>query len=477
MRDAEDLLRGILRRSEEVEAAGFIRIEARIAEHRHVHEIAVFQNDLVRRRAHGAVRLHRVLAVDVVDQVRAVVPEAGHIHMARAAGNGQPVGRDCQRSLSALVFAQTEAVALHRGDVKVQHRRLFDELAVFIVVVRFQAVVGQIEVFDRERHVREDGAARAGLERVVVGQGEQNLHRREVLALGVGVVLEDRDGDCRRGALVVERERLHAEMVRVKGLFQPDVVFLVVAKSRLRRRAVAPCCVEAEAAHVHLFALLIARLVRARDGEVSDIRVRRELRIIVVRALYPVSVLTLIQKGKYREVFELVRGLSRTGLCKSLVRFCLICKAVIAAAGGKHGNLTDSTLCRSGFIVEVVVLDLLHFVEASQISDDTTDIFAFAFDRAVEVAVSEPALVDAAIHTFFSAEQAADIIVTCNISVHITVDKGNCHRVGRRITVIARANQTAYPFACGFDRTFEIAVDRLAQAHALTLGTGKAAHF
>ena len=288
-----------------------MRIEARIAEHRHVHEIAVFQDDLVRRRAHGAVRLHRVLAVDVIDQVRAVVPEAGHIHMARAARNRQPVGWDRQPTLAARILAQTEAVALERGDEQVQHRRLFDELAVFVVVVRLQTVLREIKIRHLQWHVGKHGIARAGLERVVVGQGEQDLHGLEVLAVGVGVVLVDGKRDRRFANAIPEGNCLCADKLRVKR-----VKLLYILQTQLHACVIAPIRRKLDARQVKLFALFIGRFIAAGDFEPVENRLSAVYGAICsLRPVLPAGIRS-VQQTYSRSVFELVCCF----LCSQLVR-------------------------------------------------------------------------------------------------------------------------------------------------------------
>ena len=80
------------------------------------------------------------------------------------------------------------------------------------------------------------------------------------------------------------------------------------------------------------------------------------------------------------------------------------------------------------------------------------------------------------LHPLFTAEQATDIICTGDIAIDIAVNEGNGHCIRCRFTDIAATDQATDPFAACDQITAKVTVAYHAQAHALSLGTGKPTH-
>ena len=146
-----------------LEASVGVTPEAPVVEHRHVHHVAIFQDDPVRRGA-GAARHDGVHMVHIIGQVLIVAPELRHVHTSGATGHGKRVS--AYRQLAAV-----QVLLLQHFDEQVQHRRLLARVRTGVFA---QTVVIQIKILHRYRDIGQRFAAGAGFVLPVIRQGKIN---------------------------------------------------------------------------------------------------------------------------------------------------------------------------------------------------------------------------------------------------------------------------------------------------------------
>ena len=156
-----------------LEASVGVTPEAPVVEHRHVHHVAIFQDDPVRRGA-GAARHDGVHMVHIIGQVLIVAPELRHVHTSGGTGHGKRVS--AYRQLAAV-----QVLLLQHFDEQVQHRGL---LACVRTGVFAQTVVIQIKILHRYRDIGQRFAAGAVFVLPVIRQGEINRDLAVVFTRG-----------------------------------------------------------------------------------------------------------------------------------------------------------------------------------------------------------------------------------------------------------------------------------------------------
>ena len=100
---------------------------------------------------------------------------------------------------------------------------------------------------------------------IVIGQREQNRCGAEILAVVIGVLLENGNSYLRRSVFVLEGKRLHTKMLRVK--FR-DLLHIV--QRWILGFSVAPYRCKYDAVEIKCFALLVSRLVAARNRKTEN---------------------------------------------------------------------------------------------------------------------------------------------------------------------------------------------------------------
>ena len=156
-----------------LEARVGVTPEAPVVEHRHVHHVAIFQDDPVRRGA-GAARHDGVHMVHIIGQVLIVAPELRHVHTSGATGHGKRVS--AYRQLAAV-----QVLLLQHFDEQVQHRRLLARVRTGVFA---QTVVIQIKILHRYRDIGQRFAAGAVFVLPVIRQGEINRDLAVVFTRG-----------------------------------------------------------------------------------------------------------------------------------------------------------------------------------------------------------------------------------------------------------------------------------------------------
>ena len=151
--DGERSLRVRAIGGEVVHTAFVIGVEQRVREHRYVHKIAVVKDQLVCGRA-DAGALQRIGTIQRIDQILIVIPEFRHIHMTGTAPNRQEVGILPERTLANILLVKTDLVMLQCRNKQMQHGRLFNHIAGFVVLIVFlQTIVRKVKICDLDGNV------------------------------------------------------------------------------------------------------------------------------------------------------------------------------------------------------------------------------------------------------------------------------------------------------------------------------------
>ena len=140
-------------------------------------------------------------------------------------------------------------------------------------------------------------------------------------------------------------------------------------------------------------------------------------------------------------------------------------------------NMTDSLLCAAGAVVPVILNDIIP-VQRFQIPNHAANIASRGMNTARKAIVSDVtnAIVPALFHHRLSAQNAPNIVCTCNSRAALAAFNTHTGGIGCRTDVVAAADYSARIIAGSGDGTGKNGVAHVARSHRLTFSPDKTSY-